>query len=59
MAGAASGRSARWPTEARLAGTLTGHGIRRGDVLMTLIGNRAEWVLTMVACFRLGAIALA
>ena len=26
---------------------------------MTLIGNRPEWVLTMVACFRLGAVALA
>jgi acetyl-CoA synthetase len=25
---------------------------------MTLIGNRPEWVLTMVACFRLGAVAL-
>jgi acetyl-CoA synthetase len=26
---------------------------------MTLIGNRPEWVLTMVACFRIGAVALA
>ena len=25
---------------------------------MTLIGNRPEWVLTMVACFRIGAVAL-
>jgi acetyl-CoA synthetase len=25
---------------------------------MTLVGNRPEWVLTMVACFRLGAVAL-
>ena len=25
---------------------------------MTLIGNRPEWVLAMVACFRIGAIAL-
>ena len=44
---------------ARLAGTLTGHGVGRGDVVMTMIGNRPEWVLTMVACFRLGAVALA
>jgi len=45
---------------ARLAGTLSGrHGVGRGDVVMTLIGNRPEWVLTMVACFRLGAVALA
>ncbi len=26
---------------------------------MTLIGSRPEWVLTMVACFRIGAVALA
>jgi acetyl-CoA synthetase len=43
---------------ARLAGTLAGHGVRKGDVVMTLIGNRPEWVLTMVACFRIGAVAL-
>jgi acyl-coenzyme A synthetase/AMP-(fatty) acid ligase len=43
---------------ARLAGTLTRHGITRGDLVMTLIGNRPEWVLTMVACFRIGAVAL-
>ena len=45
---------------ARLAGTLSArHGVGRGDVVMTLIGNRPEWVLTMVACFRIGAVALA
>jgi acyl-coenzyme A synthetase/AMP-(fatty) acid ligase len=43
---------------ARLAGTLTARGVRRGDVVMTLIGNRPEWVFAMVACFRLGAVAL-
>ena len=43
---------------ARLAGTLAGHGVRRGDVVLTLIGNRPEWVEAMVACFRLGALAL-
>jgi acetyl-CoA synthetase len=42
-----------------LAGALLAHGVQRGDVVMTLIGNRPEWVLTMVACFRLGAVALA
>ena len=30
----------------------------RGDVVMTLIGNRPEWVLAMCACFRIGAVAL-
>jgi acetyl-CoA synthetase len=43
---------------ARLAGTLQASGVGRGDVVMTLIGNRPEWVLTMVACFRIGAVAL-
>src|SRR5450432_4086615 len=43
---------------ARLAGELARRGVGRGDIVMTLIGNRPEWVLTMVACFRIGAVAL-
>jgi acyl-coenzyme A synthetase/AMP-(fatty) acid ligase len=43
---------------ARLAGTLRAHGIDRGDVVMTLIGNRPEWVIAMCACFRIGAVVL-
>ena len=43
---------------ARLAGTLASRGDGRGDVVMTVIGNRPEWVLAMVACFRIGAVAL-
>jgi acetyl-CoA synthetase len=43
---------------ARLAGAFARLGIGRGDVVMTLIGNRPEWVFAMVACFRLGAVAL-
>jgi acyl-coenzyme A synthetase/AMP-(fatty) acid ligase len=43
---------------ARLAGTLARNGVERGDVVMTLVGNRPEWVLAMVACFRIGAVAL-
>ncbi len=43
---------------ARLAGALRAAGVRRGDVVMTLVGNRPEWVLTMVACFRIGAAVL-
>jgi acyl-coenzyme A synthetase/AMP-(fatty) acid ligase len=43
---------------ARAAGALATRGVRRGDVVMTLVGNRPEWVLTMVACFRLGAVVL-
>src|SRR6478736_7474118 len=29
-------------------------GVRRGDVVLTLLGNRPEWVITMIACFRQG-----
>jgi acyl-coenzyme A synthetase/AMP-(fatty) acid ligase len=43
---------------ARLAGALRARGIRKGDVVMTLIGNRPEWVFTMCACFRIGAVVL-
>ncbi|HTB71337.1 MAG TPA: AMP-binding protein [Solirubrobacteraceae bacterium] len=43
---------------ARLSGTLIRVGVRRGDVVMTLIGNRPEWVFAMVACFRIGAVVL-
>jgi len=42
----------------RLAGALAARGIDRGDVVMTLIGNRPEWVLAMVACMRIGAVVL-
>src|SRR5919112_3538048 len=41
-----------------MAGALQRSGVRRGDVVLTLIGNRPEWVLTMVACFRIGAVVL-
>lgn len=41
-----------------LAGRLEELGVRRGDVVMTLVGNRPEWVLTMLACFRIGAVVL-
>jgi acyl-coenzyme A synthetase/AMP-(fatty) acid ligase len=43
---------------ARLAGALLARGIRPGDVVMTMIGNRPEWVYAMVACLRIGAVAL-
>jgi acyl-coenzyme A synthetase/AMP-(fatty) acid ligase len=62
---ARDGRRREWSfgevadSSARLAGTLRGHGVDRGDVVMTVIGSRPEWVLTMVACFRIGAVALA
>jgi acyl-coenzyme A synthetase/AMP-(fatty) acid ligase len=43
---------------ARLAGTFVARGVRRGDIVLTLIGSRPQWVLSMVACFRIGAIVL-
>jgi acyl-coenzyme A synthetase/AMP-(fatty) acid ligase len=43
---------------ARAAGALAARGVARGDVVMTLVGNRPEWVLAMLACFRIGAVAL-
>src|SRR4051794_29963344 len=43
---------------ARLAGTFVRAGVGPQDVVMTLIGSRPEWVIAMVACFRVGAVAL-
>jgi acyl-coenzyme A synthetase/AMP-(fatty) acid ligase len=43
---------------ARLAGALAARGVAGGDVVMTLLGNRPEWAYAMVACWRLGAVAL-
>ena len=43
---------------AQLAGALARRGVSRGDVVMTLIGNRPEWAYSMVAAWRLGAVAL-
>jgi acyl-coenzyme A synthetase/AMP-(fatty) acid ligase len=42
----------------RIAATLHRLGVRRGDVVMTLVGNRPEWVSALVACFRQGFVAL-
>jgi acyl-coenzyme A synthetase/AMP-(fatty) acid ligase len=42
---------------ARLAGALGERGVRRGEVVMTLVGNRPEWVYAMLACWRIGAVA--
>jgi acetyl-CoA synthetase len=43
---------------AGLSGALAARGVGRGDVVMTLVGNRVEWVLAMLACWRMGAVAL-
>ena len=43
---------------AGLSGAFAARGVGRGDVVMTLVGNRVEWVLALLACWRMGAIAL-
>jgi len=43
---------------AGLSGAFAARGVKRGDVVMTLAGNRIEWVLTLLACWRMGAVAL-
>jgi acyl-coenzyme A synthetase/AMP-(fatty) acid ligase len=43
---------------AGLSGAFAARGVQRGDVVMTLVGNRVEWVLTLLACWRMGAVAL-
>jgi acyl-coenzyme A synthetase/AMP-(fatty) acid ligase len=42
---------------ARLAGSLIARGVRAGDVVMTVVGNRPEWAYAMLACWRIGAVA--
>jgi acyl-coenzyme A synthetase/AMP-(fatty) acid ligase len=41
-----------------VAASLHGLGLRRGEVVMTLIGNRPEWVFAMLAAFRQGFVAM-
>jgi len=43
---------------AGLSGAFAARGVHRGDVVMTLVGNRIEWVLSLLACWRMGAVAL-
>ncbi|MEZ5078989.1 MAG: AMP-binding protein [Solirubrobacterales bacterium] len=43
---------------AGLSGAFAARGVQRGDVVMTLAGNRVEWVLALLACWRMGAVAL-
>lgn len=59
-----SGERRRWTFSelTELEGTIRARfeafGVGRGDAVVTLIGNRPEWVATMVACFRTGAVAV-
>jgi acyl-coenzyme A synthetase/AMP-(fatty) acid ligase len=41
-----------------MAAHLHQHGVRRGDVVLTLVGNQPDWVVAMCACFRQGHVVL-
>jgi acyl-coenzyme A synthetase/AMP-(fatty) acid ligase len=43
---------------ARMATALESAGAARGEVVMTLLGSQPEWVFALLACFRIGAVAL-
>jgi acetyl-CoA synthetase len=43
---------------AGLSGAFAARGVGRGEVVMILVGNRIEWVLALLACWRMGAVAL-
>ena len=43
---------------ARAASALAALGVERGDVVMTVVGSRAEWVWLMAGCWHMGAVAL-
>jgi acyl-coenzyme A synthetase/AMP-(fatty) acid ligase len=41
-----------------LAAQMHERGVRRGDTVLTLVGNQPEWVAAMIACFRQGYVVL-
>jgi acyl-coenzyme A synthetase/AMP-(fatty) acid ligase len=41
-----------------MAAALHARGVRRGDTVLTLVGNQPDWVAAMVACFRQGYVVL-
>jgi acetyl-CoA synthetase len=44
---------------ARFAGHLASRDVQQGDVVLIWLGNRGEWALAMLACFRIGALPVA
>jgi acetyl-CoA synthetase len=64
VAVSADGESRDWhmgeliARSAGLSGAMAARGVERGDAVLTLVGSRIEWVLAMLACFRMGAVAL-
>ena len=47
-----------WGAAATLAAHLHEQGVRRGDTVLTLVGNTPDWVAAMVACFHQGYVVL-
>jgi acetyl-CoA synthetase len=43
---------------ARYGGAFAAKGVEPGDVVITMIGNRPEWVFSMLGCWRTGAVVL-
>jgi acyl-coenzyme A synthetase/AMP-(fatty) acid ligase len=43
---------------AAYAGAFAARGVERGDVVLSMIGNRPEWVFTMMACWQAGFVVL-
>lgn len=43
---------------AAYGGAFAERGVRHGDVVLSLVGSRPEWVFTMLACWRIGAVVL-
>ncbi|MFT4050099.1 MAG: AMP-binding protein [Solirubrobacterales bacterium] len=43
---------------ARYSGAFAARGVRPSDVVLTLVGNRPQWVFSMLACWRMGAVVL-
>lgn len=43
---------------ARYGGAFASRGVKPGDVVLTLVGNRPQWVFAMLACWRMGAVVL-
>ena len=43
---------------ARYGGAFSAQGVGPGDVVVTMIGNRPQWVFSMLACWRMGAVVL-
>jgi acyl-coenzyme A synthetase/AMP-(fatty) acid ligase len=42
----------------RFAAEMASRGVGRGDVVLTLMGNSAEWVFTLSGCWGMGAVAM-